>query len=76
MKVKNNFALFFTLRNINIMINNPKFDVGGVMVCVLASSAVYRGFEPRSGQANYYAIGICCFSANHAALRRMRKDWL
>ena len=24
--------------------------IGGVMVCVLASSAVDRGFEPRSGQ--------------------------
>jgi hypothetical protein len=24
----------------------------------------------------YYNIGICCFSAKHAALRRKRKDWL
>jgi hypothetical protein len=28
---------------------------------LLASSAVDRGFEPRSGQIKYYKIGICCF---------------
>ena len=32
------------------------------MVSVLATSAV--------------EIGICCFSAKHAALRRTDKDWL
>ena len=46
------------------------------MVSVLSSSAVDRGFEPRSGQIKDYAIGICCFSAKHAALRRKNKDWL
>jgi hypothetical protein len=45
------------------------------MVRVLASSAVDRGFEPRSGQTKDYKIGICCFSAKHAALRRKNKDW-
>ena len=29
-----------------------------------------------SGQTKNYKIGICCFSAKHAALRRKRKDWL
>jgi hypothetical protein len=48
--------------------------IGGVMVSVLASSAVDRGFEPRSGQTKDYKIGICCFSAKHAALRRKNKD--
>ena len=48
-------------------------DIGGVMVSVLASSAVDRGFEPRSGQTKDYNIGICCFSAKHAALRRKSK---
>jgi hypothetical protein len=43
---------------------------------VLVSSAVDRGFEPRSGQTKDYKIGICCFSAKHAALRRKSKDWL
>jgi hypothetical protein len=43
---------------------------------MLASSAVDRGFEPRSGQTKDYEIGICCFSAKHAALRRKSKDWL
>jgi hypothetical protein len=30
----------------------------------------------RSGQPNDYQIGICCFSAKHAALRRDDKNWL
>jgi hypothetical protein len=46
------------------------------MVSVLASSAVDRGFEPRSDQNKDYAIAICCLSAKHAALRRKSKDWL
>ena len=43
---------------------------------VLASSVVDRGFEPRSGQIKDYEIGMCCFSAKHALLRRKSKDWL
>ena len=50
--------------------------IDGVMVSVLASSAVDRGFEPRSGQTKDYKIGIYCFSAKHPALRRKSKDWL
>ena len=46
------------------------------MVSVLASSAVYRGFESRSDQTKGYTIGISCFSAKHAAFRRKSKDWL
>ena len=49
---------------------------GGVMVSMLASSAVDRGFDSRSGQIKDYKIGICCSSAKHAALRSKRKDWL
>jgi hypothetical protein len=49
---------------------------GGVMVKMLASSAVDRGFEPRSAQTKDYNIGICCFSAKHTALRRKNEDWL
>ena len=47
-----------------------------VMVIVLASSVVDSGFEPRSSQTIDYEIGICCFSAEHTALRRRSKDWL
>jgi hypothetical protein len=46
------------------------------MVSVLASSVIDRSFEPRSGQTKDYEIGICCFSAKHAALRRKGKDLL
>ena len=47
--------------------------IGGVVVSVLASSVVDRGFDPLSGQTNN-KIGICCFSAKHAALRR-KTSW-
>ena len=60
------------------MILPSKFNnrIGSVMVSVLASSVVDRGFEPRSGQTKDYKIGICCFSAKNTALRRNNKDWL
>ena len=50
--------------------------IGIVMVSVLVSSAVDRGFDSRSGQTKDYEIGICCFSAKHTALMRKSKDWL
>jgi hypothetical protein len=50
--------------------------IGGVIVSVLVSSAVDRGFEPRSDQTKDYKIGICCFSAKHTSLRRKSKDRL
>ena len=46
------------------------------MVKVFSSSVVDHGFKSGSGQTKDYEIGICCFSAMHAALRRKRKDWL
>ena len=46
------------------------------MDSMLASSAVDRGFDARSGQTKDYKIGMCCFSAKHAALRSKSKDWL
>ena len=51
--------------------------IGGVMVNVLASSAVDGGFEPRSGQSKDYKNDICCFPVKDAALRRKTKTgWL
>jgi len=46
------------------------------MVSVVASSAVDRGFAPRSGQTKDYKIGTCSFSTKHAASRKKGKDWL
>ena len=43
------------------------------MVSKLVSSAIDHGFETRSGLTKDYKIGICCFSAKHAALRRKSK---
>ena len=66
--------------------------IGGVMVSVLASSAEDHGFESLSGhgfeslsghgfeslsgKTKNYTIGISCFSAKHAALRRKNKNRL
>ena len=46
------------------------------MVSVLASSAIDWGYELWSCQTKEYKIGICCFSAKNAALKRKSKDWL
>ena len=46
------------------------------MVSVLVSSALDRGFQPRSRQTKDYKISMCFFSAKHAALRKKSKDWL
>ena len=51
--------------------------IGVLMVSVLASSAVDRGFEPRSGQTKDFTIGIYVLLLRKVAtLRRKRKDWL
>ena len=34
------------------------------------------GFSQWSGQSTDHKIGICCFSAKHAAKRMKSKDWL
>ena len=49
---------------------------GDVMVSVLAWSTADRWWDPRSGLTKIYYLGICCFSAKHAALRRKSKNWL
>ena len=55
--------------------HNPPFKLNDRSLSVLASSAVDREFEPQSGLTKDYKIGICCFSAKHAALRRKNKNW-
>jgi hypothetical protein len=63
-KHKNAIMLELNIPSASIRLNS----IGGVMVSMLASSAVDRGYEPRSGQTKDYEICICCFSAKHAAL--------
>ena len=46
------------------------------MASVLAPSVVDHEFESRSGQTKDFKMGICCFPAKHAALRRKSKDLL
>ena len=62
------------LRNIHNPI--PQNRIGGTIVNMLSSCAIDRKLEPWSGQTNYYEIGICCISANHATLRSKSKDCL
>ena len=52
------------------------YRIGGIMVSVLTSNVVDRGFESRSAQTKNYKIDICCFSAKHKTLRRKSKYWL
>ena len=68
--------LKFNNRNImfTILLEHVVNRIGGVMVSVLTSSAVDRGFEPRSGQIKDYKMGTCCFSATYAVLGRKNKD--
>ena len=66
---------------VTVQYSAPRFQlmsngIGGVMVSVLAWSAIIRGFDTRSGQTKGYEIDICCFSAKHTTLRRKTKDWL
>jgi hypothetical protein len=65
-----------TFSKLNELFCSYKYCIGGIMVGVLASSAVDRGLEPRSGHTKDYKIGICCFSAKHTALRRKNTYWL
>jgi hypothetical protein len=64
---------FIATMSVTSNVNNR---IGGVMISVLASSAVDRRFENRSGQTKDYETGMCYFSAKHPALRRKSKDWL
>ena len=65
-----------TFSKLNELFCSYKYRIGGIMVSVLSSSAVDRGFEPRSGHTKDYKMAICCFSAKHTALRRKSTDWL
>jgi hypothetical protein len=54
------FIIF--LRNKLKKIDTSTNRIGGVMVSVLASRAIDRGCEPRSGEIKDYKIGFGCFS--------------
>ena len=50
--------------------------ISDVMVNMVTSCAVDRGFGPQLCQTKDYKIGICCFYAKHTALRKKSKNWL
>ena len=66
--------IFIILFYFHLLIYITFNRICGIMVSVLASSVVNRGFEPRTFQTKDYKIGICCFSAKHAALKGKSKD--
>jgi hypothetical protein len=70
----------FKLHSVHqLCLNLCRDCIGGIMVSVLASSAVDRGFEPWLVKTKDYEIGICCFSAKHAAFNlgeRAKTGWL
>ena len=43
---------------------------------MVTSCEVDCGFEPRSAQTKDYKIGICCFFAKNAILRKKSKEYL
>ena len=64
------WLLFNDIMNIVCYMMN---HIDGVMVGVFTVSVIDCGYEPRSGQTKDYEIGICCFFAKHAALRRKQR---
>ena len=53
----------------NSTLSHMQHRVCVIIVIVLASSEVHRGFESRSDQTKDYIIDICCFFAKHTTIR-------
>jgi hypothetical protein len=73
MFLKNIYSLGFLLLLYNTDSNQTSWIID-VIVNVLASTVVHRGFKSPSGQTNDYQIGFCCFLSKHTALGRKNKD--
>ena len=72
-----NGCLFYNFLQIlmlptNLVIVVESYWLTCVMVSMLASSAVDRGYN----QTQDYEIVSCCFSTKHVALMSKSKDWL
>ena len=59
------YHVVYPIINKGIYLNNRNC-IGGVLVIVLASSAVDGGVKPSSCQSKDYNIGMCFFSAKNA----------
>jgi hypothetical protein len=66
---------FLTLQA-KVHVQGSQHCIGGVMVSILASGAVDRGFKLWAGLTKNYNIGICWFSARHTTLNSKGKEWL
>ena len=47
--------------------------IGGILVTMLALSALEQGQELWSGQTKYHEIGICCLYSEHTVIRSKNK---
>ena len=59
-----------------LFIQQYRIRSGGVMVRMLALSAVDREFARLEGKTKDYKSDICCFSSTYTTLTRKRKDWM
>jgi hypothetical protein len=71
-RFRKNMFCFNMRRRSDKLINRT----GGLMVSVLSSNVVDRGFEFRSGQIKDYKIDMCSNSAKHKSLMRKRTKYL
>jgi hypothetical protein len=73
MNIESYLEISMMLDSINFTIIFQKFltlnHICIAMASVFLLNVVDRGFESRSDQTKDNKIGICCFSAKHAALR-------
>ena len=73
----NHFDMFYLTSYLLVQVLPHLINgIRDVMVSALVSSAVDRGFKPRSDQTKDCTIGICWFSSRHAVLWSKSKDWL
>ena len=71
-QLQDGYSFYVTKANTSNLVNR----ILGIKINVLVSGAVDHGFELRSRQFKDYEIGICCFSAKNAALRKRSNEWL
>jgi hypothetical protein len=69
------YLMVFTTFSIIPIVQYYINRIGDVMINVLASNIVYRGFEHRSGQTKEYKNGICCFPTKQVVSRTIT-GWL
>jgi len=65
-----------TVDGIEIKVTQYKLSILITEAGVSVASCIRSRVRAQIGQMRDYNIGICCFSAKYAPLRRKSKDWL